>query len=227
MSNKTQEHRQIARMQAGFNDEALGQVSNRVSGLVVQQRTNAGLMGVQRFLNASDLFDKQVFSVCIEYITKYFDKAQVFRIVEEDTFENYFEINTNDKNKIELGNYDIVIETKAKNNSTREERFTQWVELIKSGFIPQDAMNEILPLVLDDSDSSVSNKVRKILAQKQEAQNSPQNQAMQQQIQQLQQQMQQLQMQLIAAEVKEKEAKAMKYQAQAQSEDIKLPKGKR
>ena len=227
LSNKTQEHRQIARMQAGFNDEALGQVSNRVSGLVVQQRTNAGLMGVQRFLNASDLFDKQVFSVCIEYITKYFDKAQVFRIVEEDTFENYFEINTNDKNKIELGNYDIVIETKAKNNSTREERFTQWVELIKSGFIPQDAMNEILPLVLDDSDSSVSNKVRKILAQKQEAQNSPQNQAMQQQIEQLQQQMQQLQMQLIAAEVKEKEAKAMKYTAQAQSEDIKLPKGER
>ena len=73
-------------MQAGFNDEALGQVTSRASGVVVQQRTNAGLMGIQRFLTASDLFDKSVFSVCLEYITKYFDKAQVFRIVEEDTF---------------------------------------------------------------------------------------------------------------------------------------------
>ena len=75
--------------------------------------------------------------------------------------ENYFEINTNDTNKIEIGSYDIVIETKAKNNSTREERFSQWVELIKSGFVPQEAMNDILPLVLDDLDFSVSAKVRR------------------------------------------------------------------
>ena len=202
-------------MQAGFNDEALGQVTSRASGVVVQQRTNAGLMGIQRFLTASDLFDKSVFSVCLVYITKYFDKTQVFRIVEEDTFENYFEINTNDANKIEIGSYDIVIETKAKNNSTREERFSQWVELIKSGFVPQEAMNDILPLVLDDSDSSVSAKVRKVLAQKaEEAKNNP-----------MAQQMQQLQMQVLNATAKEKEAKAMKYEAQAKADDIKLPKG--
>lgn len=222
LSSKSNEHRQIARMQAGFNDEALGQVTSRASGVVVQQRTNAGLMGIQRFLTASDLFDKSVFSVCLEYITKYFDKAQVFRIVEEDTFENYFEINTNDANKIEIGSYDIVIETKAKNNSTREERFSQWVELIKSGFIPQEAMNDILPLVLDDSDSSVSAKVRKVLAQKAE---EAQNNEMAQQMQQLQMQMQQLQLQVLNATAREKEAKAMKYEAQANAEDIKLPKG--
>ena len=122
----------------------------------------------------------------------------------------------------DIGNYDIVIETKAKNNSTREERFTQWVELIKSGFIPQEAMNDILPLVLDDSDSSVSNKVRKILAQKaEEAKNNP----MAQQIQQLQMQMQQLQLQVLQATAQEKQAKAMKYTAQANADDIKLPKG--
>lgn len=224
LSQKTQEHRQIAKMQAGFNDEALGQVTSRASGVVVQQRTNAGLMGIQRFLNASDLFDKAVFSVCIEYITKYFDKAQVFRIVEEDTFESYFEINTNEGNNIQLGNYDIVIETKAKNNSTREERFSQWVELIKSGFIPQEAINDILPLVLDDSDSSVSNKVRKVLAQKAE---EAQNNQMAQQMQQLQMQMQQLQAQVLAATAKEKEAKALKYEAQARAGDVSLPKGDR
>lgn len=222
LSSKSSEHRQIARMQAGFNDEALGQVTSRASGVVVQQRTNAGLMGIQRFLTSSDLFDKSVFSVCLEYITKYFDKAQIFRIVEQDTFENYFEINTNDKNRIEVGSYDIVIETKAKNNSTREERFTQWVELIKSGFIPQEAMYDILPLVLDDSDSSVSSKVRKVLAQKQE---EAKNNQMAAQMQQLQTQMQQLQIQVLQATAKEKEAKAMKYEAQANSADITLPKG--
>lgn len=222
LSTKTEQHRQIAKIQAGFNDEALGQDTRRASGIVVQQRTNAGLMGIQRFLTSSDLFDKEVFSVCIELITKFFDKEQVFRIVEEDTFEEYFSINTDDNNKIEVGNYDITIETKAKNNSTREERFTQWVELLKSGMIPQEAMNDILPLVLDDSDSSVSSKVRKILAKKQEeAKNNP----MQQQLQQLQMQMQQLQMQVLQATAKEKEAKAMKYQAQANSDDISLPKG--
>ena len=83
-------------------------------------------------------------------------------------------------------------------------------------------MNDILPLVLDDSDSSVSAKVRKVLAQKaEEAKNNP----MAQQMQQLQMQMQQLQMQVLNATAKEKEAKAMKYEAQAKADDIKLPKG--
>ena len=59
-----------------------------------------------------------------------------------------------------------------------------------------EAMNDILPLVLDDSDSSVSAKVRKVLAQKaEEAKNNP----MAQQMQQLQMQMQQLQLQVLNA----------------------------
>ncbi len=223
LSQKTEQKRALAKMQIGFNDEALGQNMSRASGVVVQQRTNAGLVGIQRFLMSSDLFDKQVFSCCIEFITKYFTTNQVFRIVESDVFEEYFEINGKDgKNKIEVGHYDITIESKPKNNSNRDERFAQWVELIKSGFIPQDYMKDIIPLVLDDSDSNVATQVKKLLAKKMEEEaNNP----MMQQMQELQTKMQELQMQVLQATAMEKEAKAIKYQAQANSEDIKLPKG--
>lgn len=226
LSQKSEQKRMLAKMQIGFNDEALGQNMSRASGVVVQQRTNAGLVGIQRFLMSSDLFDKQVFSCCIELITKYFTTNQVFRIVEQDVFEEYFEINGKDgSNKISVGHYDINIESKPKNNSNREERFTQWVELIKSGFIPQDLMQDIIPLILDDSDSSVASQVRKLYMKKQEEEANPQNQEMAKQMQELQMQMQELQMQVLAATAKEKEAKAMKYEAQANDPDIKLPKG--
>lgn len=226
LSQKSEQKRMLAKMQIGFNDEALGQNMSRASGVVVQQRTNAGLVGIQRFLMSSDLFDKQVFSCCIELITKYFTTNQVFRIVEQDVFEEYFEINGKDgSNKISVGHYDINIESKPKNNSNREERFIQWVELIKSGFIPQDLMQDIIPLILDDSDSSVASQVRKLYMKKQEEEANPQNQEMAKQMQELQMQMQELQMQVLAATAKEKEAKAMKYEAQANDPDIKLPKG--
>lgn len=226
LSQKSEQKRALAKMQIGFNDEALGQNMSRASGVVVQQRTNAGLVGIQRFLMSSDLFDKQVFSCCVELITKYFTTNQVFRIVEQDVFEEYFEINGKDgKNKIQVGHYDINIESKPKNNSNREERFTQWVELIKSGFIPQEMMEDIIPLVLDDSDSSVASQVRKLYMKKKEEEAQNANNEMAQQMQELQMKMQELQMQVLQATAMEKEAKAMKYQAQANDPDIKLPKG--
>lgn len=226
LSQKSEQKRALAKMQIGFNDEALGQNMSRASGVVVQQRTNAGLVGIQRFLMSSDLFDKQVFSCCVELITKYFTTNQVFRIVEQDVFEEYFEINGKDgKNKIQVGHYDINIESKPKNNSNREERFTQWVELIKSGFIPQDLMQDIIPLILDDSDSSVASQVRKLYMKKKEEEAQHANNEMAKQMQELQMKIQELQMQVLAATAKEKEAKAMKYEAQANDPDIKLPKG--
>lgn len=226
LSQKSEQKRALAKMQIGFNDEALGQNMSRASGVVVQQRTNAGLVGIQRFLMSSDLFDKQVFSCCVELITKYFTTNQVFRIVEQDVFEEYFEINGKDgKNKIQVGHYDINIESKPKNNSNREERFTQWVELIKSGFIPQEMMEDIIPLVLDDSDSSVANQVKKLYMKKKEEEAQNANNEMSKQMQELQMKMQELQMQVLQATAMEKEAKAMKYQAQANAPDVELPKG--
>ncbi|PAF42759.1 hypothetical protein [Helicobacter sp. 11S02629-2] len=209
--------RELAKQLIGFNDEALGLANHRLSGVAVESRTNAGLVGLQRFLNASDLFDKQVFKVVLALITRYFTKAQVFKIVEKDTFTSYFKINDSKDTKIKVGSYDVEIATKIKTGSSRESRFMQWSELIKSGMLPPDLVLELLPYMLDDSDSTVSKQVREILDKKQKlaaSKEAKEEAALQAQ---LQQQAQSLELATMQAKVKKDASQALKYEAQAKA----------
>lgn len=180
LSSKSNEKRQLAKTISGLNDEALGLAVNRVSGTAIAQRTNAGLLGIQKYLKASDDMDKTAFRFAIELICKFYTKTQVFAIVDKKGAMKYFTINevvkdengnvkVNEngiaimKNKVVAGKYDIIIKSKPKTFG-REERFAYWSEIIKTiAGIRPDIIPSLLPLMLEDSDSPIAGEIRDVL----------------------------------------------------------------
>lgn len=180
LSSKSNEKRQLAKTISGLNDEALGLAVNRVSGTAIAQRTNAGLLGIQKYLKASDDMDKTAFRFAIELICKFYTKTQVFAIVDKKGAMKYFTINevVKDengnvkvnkngiaimKNKVAVGKYDIIIKSKPKTFG-REERFAYWSEIIKTiAGIRPDIIPSLLPLMLEDSDNPIAGEIRDVL----------------------------------------------------------------
>lgn len=180
LSSKSNEKRQLAKTISGLNDEALGLAVNRVSGTAIAQRTNAGLLGIQKYLKASDDMDKTAFRFAIELICKFYTKTQVFAIVDKKGATKYFTINevikdengnvkVNEngiaimRNKVQVGKYDIIIKSKPKTFG-REERFAYWSEIIKTiAGIRPDIIPALLPLMLEDSDSPIAGEIRDVL----------------------------------------------------------------
>lgn len=180
LSMKSNEKRQLAKTISGLNDEALGLAVNRVSGTAIAQRTNAGLLGIQKYLKASDDMDKTTFRFAIELICKFYTKTQVFAIVDKKGATKYFTINevvrdengnvkVNEngiaimRNKVVVGKYDIIIKSKPKTFG-REERFAYWSEIIKTiAGIRPDIIPALLPLMLEDSDSPIAGEIRDVL----------------------------------------------------------------
>lgn len=233
LSSKSNEKRQLAKTLSGLNDEALGLAVNRVSGTAIAQRTNAGLLGIQKYLKASDDMDKSAFRFAIELICKFYKKSQVFAIVDKKGAQKYFTINevvrdengnvmmNKDgiavvKNKISVGKYDIIIKSKPKSFG-REERFAYWSEIIKTiAGIRPDIIPALLPLMLEDSDSPIAGEIREVL---EDIDSRPTNPA-----QELSMQNAQLENQKLQADIELLKAKAQKNIAQSgeniQNEEI-------
>lgn len=211
LSNKVSEKLNLAKILSGLNDEALGTAINRQSGVAIAQRKDAGLMGLGEYIKLSDEMDKAIFKKALGYIMHYFDKKQVFKIVDKEVGERYFTINDEQKpeSAIKVGKFDLIYKTQLK-MSGREERFAYWSEMLKSisQFKPE-LLPLLLPSVLRDTDSPVAEEIKRILQefekQAQEAQANNQAAA----------QAQELEFQKLAAQIAELQAKAAKYEQQA------------
>lgn len=209
LSAKVAEKRNIAKLLSGLNDEALGLANNRVSGNAIAQRRDAGLMGLQDYLNASDEMEKIIFQKALDLIQHYFTKEQVFKVVDEKVGERYFSINTTQENVIKIGKFDLIYKTTPKITG-REERFTQWSEILKTiSSVRPELIATLLPLMLKDVDSPVVSDVEEAIAtlEQQQAQQQEQNAP-------LQQQAQMLELESLAAKIAESQGKARKYDAQ-------------
>lgn len=210
LSIKANEKRNLAKILSGLNDEFLGIANNRQSGEAIAQRKEAGLMGLQEFLNKSDDLDRLIFKKAMELMQMYFTKKQVFKIVDKDRGERYFSINENEQNAIKIGAFDLEYKSQVK-TSSNEERFVQWSEILKSLQQTQPELaRELLPLILEDIDSPIVDKVKEVMAKVDEAQAARQNNT----IAQLEHQKMLLELQKDEAEIREKQAKAGKYTAQ-------------
>ncbi|MDL0109102.1 portal protein [Campylobacter felis] len=210
LSVKANEKRNLAKILSGLNDEFLGIANNRQSGDAIAQRKEAGLMGLQEFLNKSDDLDRLIFRKAMDLMQMYFTKKQVFKIVDKDRGERYFSINDREENAIKIGAFDLEYKSQVK-TASNEERFVQWSEILKSLQQTQPQLaSELLPLILEDIDSPIVEKVKEVIAQVKEAQASRQNDT----LAQLQQQKMILELQKDEAEIKERQAKAGKYTAQ-------------
>ncbi|MBS4276039.1 portal protein [Campylobacter vulpis] len=210
LSVKANEKRNLAKILSGLNDEFLGIANNRQSGDAIAQRKEAGLMGLQEFLNKSDDLDRLIFKKAMDLMQLYFTKKQVFKIVDKDRGERYFSINDNEQNAIKIGAFDLEYKSQVK-TASNEERFVQWSEILKSLQQTQPELaSELLPLILEDIDSPIVQKVKEVMMQVKEAQAQRQNDT----LTQLQQQKMLLELQKDEAEIREKRAKAGKYTAQ-------------
>ncbi len=209
LSQKAEQKRQLLRLLAGLNDESLGMAVNRQSGVAIAQRKESGLMGLQTFLKATDDMDRLVFRLAVSFICEYFTKEQVFKIVDRKLGDRYFKINSNDDNKIRPLKFDLILKSQLKTES-RDEKWYNWNELLKIlAPIRPDLVPSLVPLMLNDMDSPITNDVLEAIQnanaiQQQNAEaNAPYNE-----------QIQALQIQKLQAEIMELQAKAHKYAEQ-------------
>ncbi len=209
LSQKAEQKRQLLRLLAGLNDESLGMAVNRQSGIAIAQRKESGLMGLQTFLKASDDMDRLIFKLAVSFICEYFTKEQVFRIVDKKLGNRYFKINSSDNNRIRPLKFDLVLKSQLKTES-RDEKWYNWNELLKIlAPIRPDLVPDLVPLMLNDMDSPITNDVLEAIQnanalQQQNAEaNAPYNE-----------QIQALQIQKLQAEIAELQAKAHKYAEQ-------------
>ncbi|GAA8452138.1 hypothetical protein HpDR51_10150 [Helicobacter pylori] len=209
LSQKAEQKRQLLRLLAGLNDESLGMAVNRQSGIAIAQRKESGLMGLQTFLKASDDMDRLVFKLAVSLICEYFTKEQVFRIVDKKLGNRYFKINSSDNNRIRPLKFDLILKSQLKTES-RDEKWYNWNELLKIlAPIRPDLVPDLVPLMLNDMDSPITNDVLEAIQnanalQQQNAEaNAPYNE-----------QIQALQIQKLQAEIAELQAKAHKYAEQ-------------
>ncbi|PUD87816.1 portal protein [Helicobacter pylori] len=209
LSLMAEQKRQLLRLLAGLNDESLGMAVNRQSGVAIAQRRESGLMGLQTFVKATDDMDRLVFKLAVSFICEYFTKEQVFRIVDKKLGNRYFKINSSDDNRIRPLKFDLILKSQLKIES-RDEKWYNWNELLKIlAPIRPDLVPNLVPLMLNDMDSPITNDVLEAIQnanaiQQQNAEaNAPYNE-----------QIQALQIQKLQAEIMELQAKAHKYTEQ-------------
>lgn len=223
--------RRQAEQIVGLNDEALGAAVNRMSGYAIEQRQNAGMVGLQRFLNTSAKVDEDFYKTAIEFVQQFYDAEQIIRIIEPNQAEQYLTINEIErdgygaavregngimkrKNKITLGRYDITISMVPANRGAIGERYKNGVELMKMlGQIDPELATAYLPELMADVESPSADKIRKMIEERAKAAaENPKAQAQEQ----MQEQTIQLQMQQMQSKIKELESKSMMNAAKAQ-----------
>lgn len=211
LTQRADNKRYLAKVLSGLNEESLGMAINRQSGVAIAQRRDAGLLGLQYYVNSADNADRLLYEKVLDFIQHYYTKEQVFRITDKKTGERYFKINSDDSNAIRIGVFDLVYKTQLKTQG-REERFAHWSEILKTIVnVRPDIVPELLPLMLKDTESPIVEDIEEVLAQKaQEAQTQAESNAP------LAQKQQELEIARLEVDIAETKAKAQKYSAQAQ-----------
>jgi hypothetical protein len=219
----------------GLNDEALGVAVNRLSAKAIERRQNAGMLGLQNYLEASDQLDRDLYGLCVEMIQQFFDAEQVFRIVDNGKAQRYFTINEAERgengaimeaidgvkqakrrNKLDIGRYDIILQTVPQSLGGAADRYAHSKEIMQilAAVDPQLAA-QFLPHLLREIDSPAADPLRDLLDKRdqamQAAAQSPQAQA----AEQITQAQAQADLALSAAKVKEVEGKALANAASA------------
>lgn len=218
--------RQISEL-LNTNNEMLGTANNRMSGVGQERRIETGLVGLSRFVKASDGLQKQIYHKFVDLIAQYYDTQRVVSIIDEDYAQNFIVMNEpaynanggvdyemlpggklrpKVTNKINIGKYDLIYVAKPKQNSMSDERLRQNVELLK--VVQQsrpDLVPYMLPGILRDSHSPDARALKARIEQMEEERvKSPQAQ----ELERLKQQNMQLENSLKASQVSLNHAKA-------------------
>ncbi|MDO4674433.1 MAG: portal protein [Campylobacter sp.] len=209
ISRKANEKRQLAKLISGLNDEALGISNARMSNEAITQRREAGLMGLQEYLNACDSMDRLIFKKAIDYISLYFTKQQAFKITDARVGERYFSINENEDNRIRVGKFDLSYKSQIKMQSN-DEKLASWAEIIKSFSHDPALMSEMMLLMLKDMQSAQAADLLELIERKRQ-EVAQQGESVEMQIHQ---ENLRLELEKKKAEILELQAKTKKYSSQ-------------
>lgn len=212
----------------GMNNEVMGSAINRLSGAAIENRQNAGLVGLQDFIDTSNDIDRDLAEINLKLIQQYFNAEQVYAITNKTEADRYFLINEIEKdekgaiifdngiarrkNKINIGRYDIILNTIPFNRGSSVERQKVWAEYIKALQVTHPHLvPQMIEASLLDTDSPIANLVSRIIEEDKKAQ--AQNGQEQQQAQMKQME---LNMQTLQAKLEEIMSKANLNNAKAQ-----------
>jgi len=202
MMNLIVDLRHQAEEVVGLNKEALGLAVNRMSGAAIENRQNAGMVGLQLFIDASNETDKDICQLEIEMVKQYVNAEQVYQMVDKQEADAYFIINqiqkdsngvlkdenkqVKRKNRIDTGRFDVSLSTVPQSRGSIAERYKYWMELLKpmAGMNPQAYM-EMMPLMLRDVESPVADEMIAVLKNIGESQGDSEGQKIQMQKMQL------------------------------------------
>ena len=220
-----QDSRNTALKVMGINPELLGTSTTRQSGVALEIKQNAGLIGLQKFMTTSFELDKDLLEISSSIIEEHFKAEQVFSITGKQGTKEHFYVNEyerDDKGRViyengvpkqksilSVGRYDITMKQVPFNNGSTDAKMKSWAEMMK--IISPDKAAALIPSMLRDVGSPQAEETREILA-KLDEQNAQQGQS---QEAQLQMQQMQLQMQQMQAKIEEMMSKANLNNAKA------------
>ena len=197
----------------GLNNEILGSAVNRLSGAAIENRQNAGLVGLQDFIDTSSEVDRDLAEIDIQLIQQYFDAEQIYNIVDKDEADDYFIANEiikdangvvvrengepKRKNNLKVGRYDIILTATAFNRGSSTERQKVWAEFIKALQVTHPHLvPRMIEMSLRDTDSPIANKVSQLIEEDKKAQAQGGQEQQQAQMKQMELNMQTLQAKL-------------------------------
>ncbi|MDD5360461.1 MAG: hypothetical protein PHI79_07340 [Sulfurovaceae bacterium] len=195
LMNIVQDARAQAEQVIGLNSELLGSAINRLSGYAIENRQNAGLVGLQNYMDVSGALDVDIAEISIKIMEEHFSAEQILMISDKDNKKIPLAINEYERNKngtikekdgkpvqkslIATGRYDLVLQRVPFNRGASGERQKNWTEIIKTLQVTHPQyIPPLLPVMLRDVDSPEAEATQKIIEeiQKQEALNAKKQQ---------------------------------------------------
>lgn len=220
----------------GLNNEILGTSMQRLSGYAIENRQNAGMVGLQLFMEASQQQDRDLAFMAVELMNQYVNAEQVYRISDSFEADRHFVVNeiVKDKagavvrengevvrkNKLNIGRYDIILTPAPMSRGSVAERQKNWVEILKLFAGNPQMLEQLLPRMLRDIESPVAIEVLEVMQQ--EAKAKAENPQAQQQ-QQMQQQQVMLTLQKMQAEIAKLVSQANVNNAKAKLPPVQPP----
>jgi hypothetical protein len=190
LMNIVQDARARAEQVIGLNSEALGNAVNRMSGYAIENRQNAGLVGLQEFMDISGYLDIDIAEISIKMLEEHFSAEQTLIISDTDgqrrqIFINQYERDNEDKiiykegkavqnRLLGIGRYDLILNKVPFNRGASGERQKNWAEIIKVLQVTNPTyIAPLLPIMLKDVDSPEAEQTKLLIQklQEQEAKN--------------------------------------------------------
>ncbi len=162
MAKMTEDMSNLLKMVSGIPDEALGQATDDIPGILAMMRQGQSLTVIHRLFKNADSALRLIGKKMIEVIQKNYVPAKIQRITQQEVSKEFYSKN--------FGKYDVVVEEGFKTSTQKQQQFAEITQMIQLGF----DMPELKTLAIETS--TLQNKTDLINAMKQSQQAQQQQQ---------------------------------------------------